>query len=247
MNEHKKEFNKYMNEIAKSGMNNWDIFGDFCSMSTIALSQPIYRDPKREQLYMDLVGRYKKKNVDIFPKMLGTVVLALEDEPHDFLGQIFMENNFGNKCAGQFFTPYNLSLMIAKINLCEDSVEKMITEKGYISISEPCCGSGGMIIACNQVMIELGYNPSKTMWVEAWDISTLCFSMAYIQLSLLGVAGKIINGNTLSMERFQQLLTPMGAMYYKKDFYEIKEAVPMEIPSELVGIDDKEWTQAKLF
>ncbi|MHB1051410.1 MAG: N-6 DNA methylase, partial [Bacteroidota bacterium] len=108
---------------------------------------------------------------------------------------------------GQFFTPYNVSLMMAKMTFT--GVKDRIQEQGYITVNEPACGSGGMLVAVRQVLIEEGCNPSRDMLIVAQDISDIAFMMCYIQLSLYGLAGKVVHGNTLSMEIFRELYTPV--------------------------------------
>ena len=46
------------------------------------------------------------------------------------------------------------------------------------------------------------------MWVPATDIDPLAAGMAYIQLSLCGVPGEVVIGNSLCNERRRVLLTP---------------------------------------
>lgn len=47
------------------------------------------------------------------------------------------------------------------------------------------------------------------MWFQGTDIDITCVRMAYIQTSLLGIPGEVIHGNTLSLECWLRLITPM--------------------------------------
>ena len=64
-------------------------------------------------------------------------------------------------------------------------------------------------------MIERGYNPSTQMLVTCMDIDSLCCDMAYIQLTLLGIAASIVHGDTLSMTTHCSALTPI---YFLNDW-----------------------------
>jgi hypothetical protein len=182
-------------------------FHDFCRCAAIALAQPFYRSEELEREYMSIVQRYSSDQCQQFAHLLSVVVMALEDNSQqDFLGEIFAAQNLCNNNKGQFFTPYSIASMMAKISVSEH--EKTICQRGYISVCEPCCGSGVMIIALRQAMIESTFNPSSQMLVTCIDIDPLCCDMAYIQLSLLGIAATIIHGDALSMEFHRSVCTP---------------------------------------
>lgn len=81
--------------------------------------------------------------------------------------------------------------------------------KDILTLSEPCCGSGGMVIAFAETLKEQGYNYQNQLFVETIDIDEICFKMTYIQLSLLGIPAKVVRGNTLTY-KFQEILyTPL--------------------------------------
>ena len=99
--------------------------------------------------------------------------------------------------------------MMADITI-GDKFKEQIDEKGYFTLSEPCCGAGGMIIALSEVMLEKGYNPQKQMRFTGIDIDLKCCQMAYIQTSLLGLRGQIYHGNTITLEMWKKFITPMS-------------------------------------
>lgn len=109
-----------------------------------------------------------------------------------------MDLNLGDQYKSQYFTPNHVADMMAKIALYNH--KDCIEEQNYISISEPSCGSGGMIIACYNVLKSSGFNPQQQMWVQARDIDFTAAMMCYIQMTLLGIPGEVIVGNTLSNE-----------------------------------------------
>ena len=100
--------------------------------------------------------------------------------------------------------------MISECTLNVDVMKQQIDEKGYFTLSEPCCGAGGMIIALADVMLSKGFNPQKQMKFVGIDIDLKCCQMAYIQTSLLGLRGQIYHGNTISMEMWRNFITPMS-------------------------------------
>lgn len=70
------------------------------------------------------------------------------------------------------------------------------------------CGAGCMVLAFADVLQKAGWPPHRYLWVSATDIDPLAAGMAYIQLSLCGIAGEVVVGNTLANERRRILYTP---------------------------------------
>ena len=206
MKSYKNDFMKCLQSI-EYGRNNYDVFQDFLSLASLSFHNVIAKDEKVEKEYLDIIGRYKNKKQ--FAELLVITTLALEEKPHDFLGDIFMSAGFGNVRGGQFFTPYHLSKMMSDITI-GDNFKEQIEKDGYVTLSEPCCGAGGMIIAVSEVMKEKGFNPQTQMRFTGIDIDLKCCQMAYIQTSLLGLRGDIYHGNTISMEMWKRFITPMS-------------------------------------
>lgn len=197
------------------------VFNDFTALALCSLSQPFYRSQNIEQRYKYIISQYTKEQAEEFSKLLALLVLGLEEKYQDFLGQVFSQLNLGNSNKGQFFTPYHVSKMMAEINFVD--IKKDIENKGFITLSEPCCGSGGMIIAYAETMKEKGYNYQHQLFVEAVDIDDMCFKMAYIQLALLGIPAKVIRGDSLAMRYFEVYYTPF---YFLSNFeYKLKQVI----------------------
>lgn len=204
--DYKKEFMKCLESI-EYGRNNYDVFQDFLSLAALSFHNVIAKDEKVEKEYLDIIDKYKNKKE--FAELLVITALALEHRTQDFLGDIFMSAGFGNVRGGQFFTPYHLSKMMSKMTI-GDNFKEQIEKDGYFTLSEPCCGAGGMIIAASEVMLEKGFNPQTQMRFTGIDIDLKCCQMAYIQTSLLGLRGQIYHGNTISMEMWKRFITPMS-------------------------------------
>ena len=177
-------------------------------------SSRFYRNSKIEQIYLDTVRSYTSEQAENMSKLLALLISALEIKYQDFLGQVFSILNLGNGKKGQFFTPYSVSKLMAEINIID--IKNQLADKDFITLSEPCSGSGGIIIAFAESLFEKGYNYQHQLFVEAIDIDELCFMMTYIQLSLYGIPARVILGDTLSL-KFQRILyTPM---YFINGFY----------------------------
>jgi len=234
----KKEFISTVNSMS-GRYSVYQVFSDFCEMAAISLNQPFAKSAELEEKYLKIIGKYRKEDVDNFPKLLAHVVNGLSDEFGDFLGECYMSLEISNKHSGQFFTPYSISKFMTLL------LGENIKEKEYFS--EPAAGSGGMIIARADAMKEKGINYQQLMEVQAVDLDKMCFHMCYIHLALLHISAEVIWGNSLSLEIFETWYTPAHYMnggrrcgfdYLKKGTSPERSAVPekvLPLPQEVKG------------
>src|SRR4051794_16424351 len=166
-----------------------------------------------EARYMIVVGRHDKEDIRKMPQLLGITQIALSMEgTGDFIGELYGELELRNRDRGQFFTPYHLSRMMAEMTL--DTVDEIIAERGFVTIQEPASGAGGMILAAAEVFQRKGFDVGRQMYVEAIDISDLCYKMSYLQASLRGVSATIRRGDTLRGAIFESANTPIFYPFY---------------------------------
>ena len=152
----------------------------------------------------------------MFAQMLVWLGDALTEEFSDVLGSIYMEAGMGSKYTGQFFTPFHLSELCAKMSIDPD---KIMDEK-RLRINEPSCGGGGMIIAACKVLHEAGFDFQRRLDVVAQDLDWKGVYMTYLQLSLIGCRAVVVQGDTLAEpyiqnyppERIMRTPATMGAL-----------------------------------
>lgn len=198
----KKEFLRVFN-LLTSRRRSWDVWRDFIVMYACAMSNSVDNGhyDEREALYLRLINKYNKQEQPLFSELAAHTVMALEENPEqDFLGSIFMSLNLGNQHNGQFFTPYHVCELMAEITM-QDVVIR-VEKDGLITINDPCCGAGATLIAGINVaknrLEKVGLNYQNHVFVVAQDIDQTVALMCYIQLSLLGVAGYVKVGNSLT-------------------------------------------------
>jgi type I restriction-modification system DNA methylase subunit len=120
----------------------------------------------------------------------------------------FHELELHNKWAGQFFSPYPLCRMMAAMTLGDEAeLRERISQRGFITASEPAVGSGAMVIALAHAMKDLGINYQQHLHVTAVDVDAKCVHMAYVQLALLHIPAVIVHGNSLSLEEHARWYT----------------------------------------
>ena len=127
--------------------------------------------------------------------------MALVNFPtQDFLGEIYCELNLTNKDKGQFFTPYDVCILMAKINLID--VLDVVKEQGYATVFDSCCGAGATLIAAaNETRQQLSKENKdfrECIRFIGQDIDQTVALMCYIQLSLIGASGFVKVGDSFS-------------------------------------------------
>jgi hypothetical protein len=212
--DHQKELLKLFGTLAYRH-SAWQVFADFVEAAAISLSNAVdwAQSDQREERYMALIKRYKPDELATFPNMLAELTLAMDQEPSDVLGRTFHDLELHNKWSGQFFSPYPICQMMAKMTLGdEEDVRARIAERGFVTAQEPACGSGAMVIALAHEMHDLGINYQQHLHVTAVDVDPKCVHMAYVQFALLHIPAIIVHGNTLSLEEFGRWYTPAHIM-----------------------------------
>lgn len=195
----------------------WQVFRDFVMLAGYAISNQVdathYQD--RENAYLSIAKKYKTQEMELFTEMFGALYLeAFNNQKNalyrDILGHIYEDLKLYNGKNGQYFTPEHICDMMAKVTA--GNLKEQLKEKGYVSVGEPACGSGRMVLAFVEEMHRQGLSPQKQLFIQATDNDMTCAMMTYIALSLYGIPAIVTQGNTLTMEQFSIWYTPMFVM-----------------------------------
>lgn len=187
------------------------LFADFCELAALSLANAadLAQRESREDRYLQIVKGYAREEIELFPRVLAEVTLALEAGAADVLGAVFHDLELHNKYQGQFFTPYEVCKMMANMTIgSEAQLRALIGQRGYVTACEPACGSGAMVIALADGMHELGINYQRHLHVTAIDVDRKAAHMAYIQFSLLHIPAVVIVGNSLTLDEREHWYTP---------------------------------------
>jgi len=183
----------------------WQAFSDFLIMTACAISNSvdIKNYEMREKQYMDVVKKYTSQELDLFAQILAELINVMgqcvqDGNLKDILGVLFHELKLHNERKGQFFTPQEISDMIAIMTMGDITPE--VEQHGFFAVAEPSCGSGDMMISAANATQRAGYNYCTQMVVDCTDIDISCVHMCYIQLSYYGIPAVVRHGNTLLLE-----------------------------------------------
>ncbi|MBR1382807.1 MAG: SAM-dependent DNA methyltransferase, partial [Ruminococcus sp.] len=179
----------------------WELWQDGITMFALMISNTVdcrFRD-EREREYIEISHKYKESEMQVFVEIFAEIVNQLEiDQEQDFLGDLYMQLDLGSHWHGQFFTPYNVCQAMAEMTFTEIAD---VSEVKPISAMDCACGGGALLIAAahayRRSIKKTGLNPQNYLSFCAQDISRVTALMCYVQLSLLGYAGKVKIGDSL--------------------------------------------------
>src|SRR5262249_49696281 len=130
---HQKELLKLLSSFS-TRHHHWQVFCDFCEMAAISFSNAVdfRQSEKREERYMQIVKGYSKEEVMKFPEGLGHLTMALEEGFSDVLGRTYHDLELHNKWAGQYFSPYPLCQMMARMAASAYTLAGCVTRSAWI-------------------------------------------------------------------------------------------------------------------
>lgn len=177
--------------------NRWQVWSDAMVMFAVSISNTVDKAnvDRREEIYLSLVKKYNQREMDCIAKMFALIIEAMEENPdQDFLGDLYMSLELGNQKNGQFFTPYSVCTMMAKM---QPDINEKIEAQGWISVNDCACGAGALLVAFANECKLRGVNYQTSVLFVAQDIDFVTGCMCYIQLSLLGCPGYVVIADTL--------------------------------------------------
>jgi hypothetical protein len=173
----------------------------------------------REARFVEIARKYGRETMATFSHIMGEVVMALEEGAQDILGATFHALELHDKARGQFYTPYPVCQLMARVIAgSAQDMQQAISARGFLLAQEPAVGSGAMIVALAEAIREAGFNYQKLLHVTAVDIDPRAVHMAYIQFSLLHIPATVIVGDTLAMqfrEEWHTLAHVMGGWCFR--------------------------------
>lgn len=153
-----------------------------------------------------------KQTFDSICSDMTDMLSEMIDNYGDHLGEIYMELSGGKKAAGQFFTTYDVSRLMAEMTVGQTD----LSDHKILTFNEPCCGSGGMIIAVADTLNAKGYNYTNDAVFVANDIDRNCALMCYLQTSWAAMPAVVLHQDTLTLKTWDKFITPAFALQYSR-------------------------------
>lgn len=156
----------------------------------------------------------KKFNISELQRLIKILSQLLFLRPYqDTLGELYMELNLNYASLGQFFTPQSISKICTSITMNgyeSARIEKIINCNGFITISDPCCGTGSMLLQTVKDFIKnhKNYNQPE-IYCVGQELNRITAIMCYIQFVMFSVHGTVIIGDSLKNETRTVMHTPI--------------------------------------
>lgn len=218
-----KAFVKCFNSICQWN-NGWDRWNDMVNLFAIEIANAVdwnHRD-SRNETYKRIASKYSPEEFARFGELFTILVESLERNPfQDFLGGMYMELDMGSKARGQCFTPFGVCEAMAAMAMPKEVVKRQIEERGWISINDCACGAGATLIAAAKHLHLMDVNFQQSALFVAQDLDNTVAMMCYIQMSLIGCAGRVRIGDTLTNPDVGDILLGDGSAntWYMPMFY----------------------------
>lgn len=201
------DFRKVLGELSRTRGGHLEVFADFCRLYACELALKT-----REEEYLSVAGRYSRKELYRFQDAMMNLFVQMDEKPfEDLLGPYYTEINSSAsaKARGEYYTPPAIAQLMANLLFSPgdddggriSEVEKMIEKGKPITVQEPACGSGGMILSMAELFARK--NAVDLLRVTMIDVSPIACDMAYINTTLFGIPAKIMQGSCLTM-KFQK-------------------------------------------
>jgi type I restriction-modification system DNA methylase subunit len=206
-------------------VNTHDFLSDVFECGAIAISNQFDKRnfQRREERYLSIIKKYEPDMQKLIVEVFTSIYLLLSNQINpdigfnDYLGELYMKSQTSNSKAGQFFTPHHVSKLCAGVGINEAMVDEAIKQDKILTLHEPTCGAGGMVIAAVDVLYsKYHFNYSRNLLVECGDIDTRCVHMSYLQLGLAGIPAIIYHRNGLTLETWDRWETPAYIMQYTR-------------------------------
>lgn len=214
------DFRKTLEAIGrKTGSAGLEVLRTFAVLVSCALS-----GGTREDEYLGEVKKLDRSTIELYCQAFAEYSLECQSpfafsetapdktEIRDRLGPLLMErrSRSDKSFSGEFHTPWHLSQMLARIQ-----VPSEWTKPEPCRMLEPSCGSGALVLAWAEAWMEKGHSLDM-LTCELVDIDGLACRLAHIQCSVHGIPARIVHGNAISQEVWDQFATPAYAAQWER-------------------------------
>ena len=198
-------------------MRRLEFFRDCMELWAITVSNQLaggYKYDEREARYLTIVKKYDADTVSDIARAFGLFQLITAEDKGDVLGECYLGLGLGNDAAGQFFTPTAVSKLMNAMIFAERApalVESRRKSGEPVRVHDPAVGAGSTLIAGIDLLDEQDVAFRDIIEFDGVDVDPTCVMMAYLQLSVRGVAAIVRHGNSLSLEMWDAWFTPLYA------------------------------------
>lgn len=192
----------WIDEIAGKHTGRERVFDDWLTMVVCCLAGGTREEEYLQTIQPYVAGEKGKRDIDKLAELMARLVNVMEETRADILGDIF-QGAITRGHGGQFFTPDSICDLMARLVTADDAAEPSNEGKTALdraplefpfdkTVCDPCCGSGRTLLAAAQL--------NRNRYFVGQDIDHRCVKITAINLALWNLYGKVIWGNSLTLE-----------------------------------------------
>jgi hypothetical protein len=219
----KAEFRRTLQTFIRSP---WEVLCDGLNLLVDAFLSDHTPEHPREKDYMQIIGKYSKKDAENFGHLLACVMAYMQITDEEFLANMWMEYA-ADAGKGQFFTPPSICGMIAEQTFIGVDWGRYTPDRPC-RISDPACGAGLMLVYAKK---KAPQNKLNSLFFHGVDIDINVCHAAALNMLFFNCESVIIHGNALTMEVWHVFRTVHsifgGRMYEVTDPDEMRRWMEM--------------------
>lgn len=153
-----------------------------------------------EAEYHKVLARFnhnKKRAADIMAEMLAALYLHMRETNREALSELWSVY-CANEQNSQYFTPWHVSLMMAQMLVGDLSTLAERSEDDKLSIADPCCGGGVMLLAAGK---QIPPEQLCKVMFYAQDVDLHCAQICALNMLFFNMNAIIVWGDSLAMEQ----------------------------------------------
>lgn len=211
-----KDFVKVVNAI-RGTRKPHRVFDDFCEAAYCAFARRTTSNPERlaklDAQYESVTSGYPDQAIPSMASLMSIAHEALRGGGDDFLGRVCGLLGALDGTVGQFFTPFDASRLCVDLNMPDPS-EVTMRGEGFMAL-DPTAGSGGLLVAMADKAQACGADLGD-VFLEGVELVPATYHMLFVQMTLRGIAGRAVCGNSLTMGVTDYAYTPKAAEYIRR-------------------------------
>ena len=176
------------------------VFGDWTDVVFATLQRDDDSHSKMVDRYADGFGEDTTHDVfmsysEAFANLLG----SMEKTDMDILGHLYQEYGAPSSENGQYFTPSAAAQLLSGVMLPSNEEIQNTTRDDPLTIHDPTCGSGSLLISAAKQIEESTDTPYAALFFGQ-DIDIRCVKMTAINFAIRGLPGYAIHGDSLKAD-----------------------------------------------
>lgn len=188
------EFWKILLSCDWNGYDSLQIFNEFVDLMFCSLAHG-----KVEYESRLLFSRNQEEKREIAVQAMKMLGEEMEAEPYrDLLGRLHQElaSPSGRQALASFYTPDDICRLTAQLGTDIAEMREKIARGETVTLCEPSCGSGRMILAVAEQLDDCRMG----LRVTCTDIELIACKMAFVNLSLWGIPAEVLHGDSLQLK-----------------------------------------------